>query len=91
MEFREYIRSLINNNECDRAFVELDRKILSGDGTQAWMLIERGKLNWRRGEVRAAMNDYYAADRLEPDSTAAVLIENARAIMQFRCTDLLNP
>ena len=91
MEFRDYILSLINNNENDRAFVELDKKIGSTAEPEAWMLIERGKLSWSRGDVRSAMNDYYAADRLEPDSGAAVLIENAQAIMRFRCTDLLNP
>lgn len=91
MDFRENIMSLINNNECDRAFVELDKKIMSETEPEAWMLIERGKLSWRRGDLRSAMNDYYAADRIEPGGSAAVLIENAQAIMRFRCTDLLNP
>ncbi|MCM1021409.1 MAG: hypothetical protein NC343_04095 [Muribaculum sp.] len=90
MEFRKYIQSLINNNDCDSAIVELTDKIDSTDA-EAWMLVLRGKLYWRRGKVREAMNDYYAADLIEPDGEAACLLENAQAIMQFRCTDLLNP
>lgn len=90
MDFRQHILSLINNNAFDEAFVELSDE-LSANGPVAWMLIERGKISWRRGHVRSAMNDYYAADQLEPDGDAARLIETSQAIMQFRCTDLLNP
>ena len=90
MDFREYIDSLISNNAYKEAFVELSGKISSSE-PEAWMLIARGKINWRNGNVRAAMNDYYAADQIEPDGIARQLIENAQEIMQFRCTDLLNP
>lgn len=89
MDFRRHIQSLIENRDYDRAYNELSEEISVGPA--AWMLTERGKISWRRGNVRAAMNDYHAADRLEPDGDAARLLENAQAIMQFRCTDLLNP
>lgn len=90
MNFRQHIKSLIESRDYDKAYVELCGEI-SGGAPEAWMYTERGKISWKRGDVRAAMNDYYAADRMEPDGDAARLIENAQEIMQFRCTDLLNP
>lgn len=54
-------------------------------------LIERGKTAWRLGKVREAMNDYIRAAAIAPDSAAPGLLEQARNIMQFRHTDLLNP
>ncbi len=90
MNFREHIDTLIFNNADKEAFVELTDKILSSK-PEAWMLIARGKIYWWQGKVSDAMNDYYAANELEPDGIAKQLIENANDIMKFRCTDLINP
>ncbi len=53
--------------------------------------IARGKAYWARGERRKALNDYLAADSLEPHGEAERLIEITTRILDYRNIDLLNP
>lgn len=54
-------------------------------------LIDRGRLYWslnRRGE---AINDYLAAQRLNPDGKASQLLKATYDILNFYHKDLYNP
>ncbi len=51
----------------------------------------RGKLYWRLGERRKAMNDYARAVEINPQSPAAKALDNANAIQSFFNPDIFNP
>lgn len=54
-------------------------------------LYKRGKLYWKLGDRRNALNDYNAAVAINPSSPAALAIETANAILDFYNRDLYNP
>lgn len=84
------INELISHNREQDAI-----KLLSGiieqtpDCDDAWFM--RGKLFWRIGEKRKAMNDYARAVELNADSPAARALENAQDIQAFFNPDIFNP
>ena len=54
-------------------------------------LTERGMLHWGRGERAAAIEDYLAAIRINPDSKAKIALQSANAILNYYNKDLYNP
>lgn len=78
------------HNEPDIARLTADIQA-AGDNATAAMYIARGKAYWNLGNRRLAINDYLAADTLQPDAEAARLLEITGKILDFRNTDLLNP
>ena len=54
-------------------------------------LIERGRLYWSLGYRREAINDYLAAQKLNPDGKATELIKATYEILNFYNKDLYNP
>lgn len=54
-------------------------------------LYKRGKLFWKMGDRRNALNDYNAAVAVNPSSPAALALETANAILDFYNRDLYNP
>ncbi|MDE7442802.1 MAG: tetratricopeptide repeat protein [Muribaculaceae bacterium] len=87
----------MNRNE------EIKRLIDAGDINGALALFDgaasmnaddyfmRGKLYWRLGKRREAINDYHASVALDPDGPAAKALQQANAVMAFFNLDLLNP
>lgn len=56
------------------------------------LLLERGKLRYRRSEWGAALNDFNAAIRSDGDATEArQYAEMVREILEFRYKDIYNP
>lgn len=51
----------------------------------------RGRLYWKLGRRSEATSDYCRAVELNPESAAAMLLEQARGIADFFNPDLLNP
>ncbi|MCM1331906.1 MAG: tetratricopeptide repeat protein [Bacteroides sp.] len=90
MELSDKINSLINNNDLEGAIVELD-KIIEGDSGDADAYFERGKLHWRLGRHREAINDYNRAVSLDSSSPAAEALRQSMEIMAFYNRDLYNP
>ncbi|MCM1093316.1 MAG: tetratricopeptide repeat protein [Lachnospiraceae bacterium] len=90
MELSDKINSLINNNDLEGAIVELD-KIIEGDSGDADAYFERGKLYWRLGRHREAINDYNRAVSLNSSSPAAEALRQSMEIMAFYNRDLYNP
>lgn len=50
-----------------------------------------GRRAWKDGDKAGAITHYENAVALDPDSDAAVALEQAREIMNFFNTDLYNP
>lgn len=84
------INELITLNRIKDAIIELNNFINDHqDCDEAYFL--RGKLYWRLGDKRNAMNDYSRAAELNPESRATRALENAQDIQAFFNPDLLNP
>lgn len=54
-------------------------------------LIERGRLYWKLNRRSEAINDYLAAQRLNPEGKATQLLKATYDILNFYHKDLYNP
>lgn len=54
-------------------------------------LIERGRLYWALGKRSEAINDYLAAQRINPEGKAKELLKATYEILNFYNKDLYNP
>lgn len=74
---------------------ELTRIIEDGEGAEAVeraaAYVERGRLRWKAGDMRGALNDYNAAAELDPDGPGADLAAHTVEILNFYNHDLYNP
>ncbi len=59
------------------------------DNDEAYLL--RGMKHWGLQHRAAAINDYLAAIRLNPESKAKEALRAANEILDYRNTDLINP
>lgn len=84
------IDELISQNRLDEAVRILDIKIKGGEADDN-VYFTLGKLLWRLGRRSEAMDAYNEAIAINPDSPAAVALEQGRAIFDFYNPDLLNP
>lgn len=84
------IQALISQNHLDSALSQLDA-LIAADGDSAEALYMRGRVHWRLGDKRRAINDYTAAAALDPACGAAEALEQAYAILDFYNRDLYNP
>ncbi len=66
-------------------------KLIDANPEDPSLLIARGKLLWSLGRRGEAMTDYSAAERLDPEGPARLLLEHSGSIMDFFNPDLLNP
>lgn len=71
--------------------LEILNGMIAADPENASLLIARGKILWSLGRHGEAMSDYSAADRIDPDGPAHLLLEHSGSIMDFFNPDLLNP
>lgn len=53
--------------------------------------IERGRIHWALGNRSNAVNDYLAAQRINPQGRAAQLLKATYDILDFYNKDLYNP
>lgn len=84
------INVLIEGNRLMEAVDSLNRHIAqNAEDDEAYFL--RGRVYWRMGDRRKAINDYAKAVEINPDSRAARAIENARDVMDFFNPDIFNP
>ena len=54
-------------------------------------LTTRGMRHWSRGDRAAAINDYLAAIRINPDSKAKMALKATNEILDYYNKDLYNP
>ena len=54
-------------------------------------LIERGRLYWSLGRRSEAINDYLAAQQINPEGKAKELLKATYEILNFYHKDLYNP
>lgn len=59
------------------------------ESAEAWA--ELGKIRWKLGKRKEAITAYETSAQLDPQGQGAMLLEHSRSIMDFFCTDLLNP
>jgi len=90
MELSDKINTLIKNNDLEGAIIELNQMI-SADSGDADAYFERGKLYWRLGRQREAINDYNRAVALDSSSHATEALRQSMEIMSFYNRDLYNP
>lgn len=90
------IDQLIENKQFDdavKAVTEaLPAALADDDKNLAEQLyLRRGRVYWRMNRRGPATTDYEHALALNPESKAAVLLDNARDVEDFFNPDLLNP
>ena len=68
----------------------LDARI-GANGVDEEALIKRGRLYWALGRRGEAINDYLAAQKLNPDGKARGLLKATYEILNFYHKDLFNP
>lgn len=64
---------------------------IAADGSDEESLIGRGRLYWAFGMRKEAINDYLAAQRVNPAGKASELLKASYAILDFYNKDLYNP
>ena len=82
----EQILQLYNANKLSEALSQLDK--LPVDSETLYM---KGKILWKQGQRTQAMAAYAQSVELNPDSPAAIALQQARQIMDFYNKDLYNP
>lgn len=90
MDKHQNYKDLISDGQYDEAMTVLNCMI-GEDPTDDRAFFDRGKLKWRLGDRAGAMGDYSKATELNPDSPAAMALEQARDIAGFFNPDLYNP
>ncbi len=84
------INELITENRLSEAVEALNRYIASNPkDDEAYFM--RGRVYWRMGDKRMAMNDYAKAVDMNPESGASRAIENAHDVLDFFNPDMFNP
>ena len=66
-------------------------ELLKENAEDESVLIERGRLYWSLGRRSEAINDYLAAQKLNPDVNAKELLKATYEILNFYHKDLYNP
>lgn len=61
------------------------------NGRDEVALIDRGRLYWALGKRREAINDYLAAQAVNPEGDAKQLLKATYEILDFYNKDLYNP
>ncbi len=64
---------------------------LAADAQDEAALLERGRLYWALGKRSEAINDYLAAQRINPDGKAKELLKATYEILNYYNKDLYNP
>ncbi len=64
---------------------------LAADGHDEAALLERGRLYWALGKRSEAINDYLAAQRINPEGNAKELLRATYEILNYYNKDLYNP
>lgn len=84
------INELISHNRISEA-INLITETINNEplNDDAWFW--RGKLHWRIGNRKQAINDYSKAIEINPDSPARRAIEMAQDIDDFFNPDIFNP
>lgn len=90
MDKDQKYKTLISSGHYAEAMTVLD-SLLEMDPADDGVLFDRGKLRWRMGDRSGAMGDYARAVEVNPDSPAAMALEQARDIADFFNPDLYNP
>lgn len=73
---------------------ELTRIIEDGQAAadmRADAYVKRGRLRWKAGDMRGALNDYNAAAELDPEGPGTELAAHTVEILNFYNHDLYNP
>lgn len=86
MTDKEQIRNLIAKGNLADATA-----LLSAAANDDWAVYMLGRIAWKEGRKGDAITLYERAKALNPDSEAAVALDQAREIMNFYNTDLYNP
>lgn len=90
MDKRQNYKDMISSGRYEEAMAALNR-LIAENPTDDRTLFDRGKLKWCLGDRAGAMGDYSKATELNPDSPAAMALEQARDIAGFFNPDLYNP
>ena len=85
-----YIKQLTDGKKPEEALKIIDAHIATTpDDADLWA--EKGKILWKTGNRKDAITAYETSAQIDPKGAGALLLEHSRSIMDFFCTDLLNP
>lgn len=77
-------------NDIDES-IELLNDMIERNPDDAQAYYRRGSLHWKLGHRAAAITDFNASARIDPDGPGAVAAEHAMSIMNFFNPDQFNP
>ena len=83
------IQNKIRNGEGDA--IELLTAYISANPQDDTALTMRGMKYWGKGDRASAINDYLAALRINPESSAKEALKMTNEILDFYNKDLFNP
>lgn len=86
----EEIKKAVENLPTEEGIAALT-KIIEENPVAEEAYIQRGMRNWSLNRRGAAITDYLSAIRLNPDSQAKMLLDNANRILDYYNKDLYNP
>ncbi len=89
-ENKQIIDAMIAEGRFAEA-VKLIGEMISESPDSDSLYFNRGKLLWRLGDRAGAMSDYAKAVDLNPESPAAMALEQAYDVANFFNPDLYNP
>ncbi len=91
MKTLEEIKSAAERGEDSEVTLQSLNEYITAHPDDEPAITERGLLNWAMGRRSAAINDYLAAIKLNPDSKSKQAIQSAYAILNYYNKDLYNP
>lgn len=77
-------------DSSEERLMQLSHRLTENPDDEA-VLIERGRIYWAKGRRKDAINDYLAAQRLNPEGKATQLLKATYEILDFYNKDLYNP
>lgn len=86
-ELKSKIHSIVNTDEAINTISEY----LVENPTDDRALTLRGLKHWSNGNRAEAINDYLAAIKINPDSTAVQALQATNDILNYYNKDLYNP
>ena len=87
----EKIKDMMTAGHLDDALAAANSALLNGcqPAWEAYYL--RGRIHWRMGDRRQAINDYHASVALNPHGPAEQALAQANEILSFFNPDIFNP
>lgn len=87
----EKIKEMIAAGHLDDAMAAANTALVNGSSPAWEAYYLRGRIHWRLGDRRQAINDYHSSVALNPHGPAEQALAQANEILSFFNPDIFNP